>query len=174
MTDFTVAETQIRQLHARYADAVWRKDYESFADCFTEDCEWRISGLILKGRKEIRTTFENLMGKFRRVLITIRTPIIQVTGNGTATGRAYFTEQSMFMDGKALAAIGTYYEHFVEQGDRWRFQWRLFQTQHAGPPDMSGPFFENPDYGAPPAMPPRDAVPKNHTGNFPKEKPKVA
>src|SRR3954471_23056585 len=109
MTDFTVAEAQIRQLHARYADAVFRKDYDSFADCFTEDCEWRISGLILKGRKEIRTTFENLMGKFRLVLITIRTPIVEVTGEGAACGRSYFTEQSMFMDGKALAAIGTYY-----------------------------------------------------------------
>ncbi len=44
MTDLAAADNGIRQLHARYADAVWRKDYPSFGDCFTEDCEWRIAG----------------------------------------------------------------------------------------------------------------------------------
>lgn len=48
MTDFSATEAAIRQLHALYADAVWRKDYESFGDCFTEDAEWRISGMGVK------------------------------------------------------------------------------------------------------------------------------
>jgi ketosteroid isomerase-like protein len=168
MTDFVVADAAIRQLHARYTDAVWRKDYPSFGDCFAEDCEWRIGGLALEGRKEIVDTFSTLMVKFKRVLITIRSPILEV-GNGTASGRTYFTEQSMYTDGKPLAAIGTYYEHFVDQGDRWRFKWRLFQTQYAGSPDISGPFFDNPEFGPPPNMPPLDAIPTNHSGNFPKK-----
>lgn len=32
LTDFIAAESGIRQLQARYADAVWCKDYEAFGD----------------------------------------------------------------------------------------------------------------------------------------------
>src|SRR5579871_1207168 len=79
MTDFVTAECMIRQLQARYCDAVWRLDFEAFGDCFTETCEWRIGGAIIRGRKEIveynRTLFTT---KFRRLLITLRTPILEV------------------------------------------------------------------------------------------------
>ena len=162
MTDFLVAESAIRQLHARYSDAVWRKDYDSFGDCFTEDAEWRISGMVLRGRVEIVDTIKQFMSRFRRVLVTLRTPILEV-GNGTASGRTYLTEQSVFNDGRPYGPIGIYYERFVDQGDRWRFCWRLFQTHYSGPPDLSGTLFDNPDYGAPPAMPPLDEPTYNHS-----------
>ena len=56
MTDFAATEAAIRQLHARYVDAVWRKDYVAFGDCFTTDAEWRIAGMVLHGRAEIVAT----------------------------------------------------------------------------------------------------------------------
>lgn len=155
MTEFHIAECMIRQLHARYADAVWRKDIHAFADCFTENCEWRISGRVLHGRDAASEFMSGLFPRFRRILLTMRTPVLDV-GDGVASGRTYFTEQSVFTDGSLLAPIGSYYERFVDQGDRWRFSWRLFQTEYYGPPDMSGSFHDNPDWGAPPAMPPMD------------------
>ena len=45
MTDLVVADCAIRQLHARYIDAVWRKDIDAFVDCFAEDAEWKIGGI---------------------------------------------------------------------------------------------------------------------------------
>jgi hypothetical protein len=74
MTELVVAEAQIRQLQARYTDAVWRQDYAAFADCFTEDGEWRISGMILRGRPQIKEAIERILGNFRRVLISFGTP----------------------------------------------------------------------------------------------------
>ena len=53
MTDFLAAESGIRQLHARYLDAVWRKDFDAFGDCFAENAEWRIGGKILRGRDHV-------------------------------------------------------------------------------------------------------------------------
>ena len=44
MSDFANIEAAIRQLHARYCDAVWRKDIAAFGDCFAKDAEWRIGG----------------------------------------------------------------------------------------------------------------------------------
>jgi hypothetical protein len=163
MTDFVVAEAAVRQLHAHYTDAVWRKDHVAFGDCFTEDCEWRISGMILRGRAEITQFMKDAFPRYRFILINLRTPVLQV-GDGRAWGRTYMSEQSMFADGRPYGPIGVYYEHFLEQSDRWRFSWRLFHTSYSGPPDLSGSFFENADFGPAPAMPPRDAMSPDHTG----------
>jgi uncharacterized protein (TIGR02246 family) len=152
MTDFVVAESQIRQLHARYTDAVWRQDFEAFADCFTVDGEWRISGMLFRGRGEIKDAIERILGNFRRVLITFRTPIIEV-GDRSATGRTDIDEKCAWKNGNTNISIGRYYERFVEDGDRWRFAWRLFQLHYRGAPDLTGTFFDNPDFGAPPGMP---------------------
>ncbi|MCB2073604.1 MAG: nuclear transport factor 2 family protein [Novosphingobium sp.] len=165
MTDYVVAECMVRQLHARYVDAVWRKDIDSFGDCFAEDCEWRIAGHVLKGRAKITEFMSAVFPQFNRILLTMRTPVLEV-GDGTASSRTYFTENSQFADGTPLAAIGSYYERFVDQGDRWRFSWRVFQTEYAGPPDFSGEFYDNPEWGAPPAMPPLDTIPLDHSGNL--------
>ena len=74
MTDFVVAETAIRQLHARYVDAVWRKDLGAFGDCFAEDAEWRIGGMILRGRAEIVPTFEQILTHFNRAMPDLDAP----------------------------------------------------------------------------------------------------
>lgn len=161
MTDFVVAEAQIRQLHARYTDAVWRKDYAAFGDCFTSDAQWRISGQLFAGRADITAAIERILGNFKRVLITFRTPILDV-GTGAATGRTYVTEHCAWKNGNTNISIGRYYEHFVDEGDRWRFAWRLFQLHYRGAPDLTGTFFDNPDYGAPPGMPELDANTEDH------------
>ncbi len=155
MTDFVEAEAGIRQLHARYIDAVWRKDLDAFGDCLTEDSEWRIGGAVLNGRANIVAHFGNILPRFQRILMTFRPAILDV-GDGVATGRTYVTEQSVLADGRPFFAIGIYFERFVLQGTRWRAGWRLFQTQYAGPPDFSAPFIDTVDFGAPPAMPALD------------------
>jgi hypothetical protein len=157
MKPFHVAETEIRQLQARYCDAVWRKDMASFADCFTEDCEWRIEGQVNKGRKACMEFMAAQFALTRCILITLRTPILEV-GDGIASGRTYFTAQNALLDKPPITPIGMYYERFVDQGDRWRFTWRLFQSHYTGGPDMQGTFRDLPQYGAPPGMPPLDAT----------------
>ncbi len=152
MTDFTTIECAIRQLHARYCDAVWRKDFAAFADCFAEDAEWRIAGNIFTGRENIKTAITGILVNFSRILMTLQTPILEV-GEGIAYGRTYSTEHTRLITGERGLSVGTYYERFIDDGDRWRFSWRLFQLHYSGPPDLSGPFFDNPDYGPPPAMP---------------------
>lgn len=170
MTDYVTAECMIRQLHAHYVDAVWRKDIDAFGDCFSENCEWRIAGRVLHGRKEIVPFMSSVFGQFRRILLTMRTPVVEV-GDGIASARTYFSEQSVLANGQPMAAIGSYYERFVDEGDRWRFSWRLFQTEYAGPTDFTGPFYDNPEWGAPPAMPPLDTIPVDHSGTLSEETP---
>jgi len=157
MMSLIVAEIGIRQLHARYIDAVWRKDYTAFADCFAHDCEWRIAGTIVLGREAAVTFIGRMFDDFKSIFVQLSTPILKV-GDAQASGRTYFTARNILKDGKPFAPMGMYYERFVREGDAWRFKWRLFQTHYAGPPDLSGTYNTNPDYGPPPNMPPLDAV----------------
>jgi uncharacterized protein (TIGR02246 family) len=156
MSEYLMAEAGIRQLHARYADAVFRKDYVAFADCFTEDAEWRLGGYVLRGRDEAVAFLADRIANSHWVLMTFRTPILEI-GTGTATGRTYVTEQNVYKNAPPSHTVATYFERFAEQGGVWRRSWAFFQLHYMGREDFSGTFFVQPDYGAPPAMPPADA-----------------
>ena len=156
MTTLAEAQAGIGDLHARYTDAVWRQDCDAFAECFTPGGEWRISGRVFRGRQEIRDGIAVILDKFHGVLITFRTPILTV-GDGIASGRTSVDERCAWKNGNTNISVGVYYERFVEAGDRWLFDWRLFEIHYRGPPDMTGDFLPRGDWGPPPGMPPRDA-----------------
>lgn len=155
MTDFVVAECGIRQLHARFVDAVWRKDADAFANCFAVDGEWKIAGLHIRSRAEIGATFARLLAACAKVNILGGPPLLDI-GEGTATGRITCTELAKMGDGSAAMSIGIYYDRYVEDGDRWLFQWRHFSLHYRGPVDLSGDLVDSPDYGPPPGMPGAD------------------
>ncbi len=157
--DDTTAKMGIMQLQARYVDAVWRKDHETIGSLFTEDGEWRIAGEVIKGRANLIAFSKRSQATSRALLVTLRTPALDIGKDGTATGRTYFTAQNFLKDGTLYTPIGMYYERFVFLDGAWKFKWRLFQTLYGGAPDGSGQLVDFPDYGPPPAMPPLDAVP---------------
>ncbi len=152
MNDFLIAESGIRQLHARYIDAVWRKDAQTFADCFATDAEWKIAGLHMRGRAEIGGAIGKLLSTSERVRMILGTPILSVEQR-TATGRIQVTEFARLTDGTSAMTLGTYYDRYIDEGDRWRFQWRHWSLFYRGPIDLSAPFVDSPDYGPHPAMP---------------------
>lgn len=156
MTALCDIEDGVRQLHARYTDATFRQDARAFAGCFAPDGEWRISGRVFKGRAEIEQAISTILDKFIRVLITFRTPIIDVTG-GVVTARTYIDEKCAWKNGNTNISIGRYFERFVLIDGRWHFDWRLFQILYRGPEDLTGEWFDQPDYGPPPGFPPPDA-----------------
>jgi hypothetical protein len=60
--------------------------------------------------------------------------------------------------------VGTYFERATLGDDgRWRRAWALFQLHYMGPADLTGEYFEQPDFGAPPAFPPPDAIAPNYS-----------
>lgn len=159
MPQFAAVEAGIRQLHARYAEAVWRKDLQAFGDCFAGQAEWRIAGMVLEGREAIAEAFAGIVATAGRVFMTFQTPILSIEGTARASARTMVSEQCQWQDGLTNLTLGRYFEHFVHEGDRWRFDWRLYQVLYTGPHDLSGTYYDEPDFGPPPAMPPRDTVP---------------
>jgi hypothetical protein len=157
-TSLEAAEAGVRRFHARYADAVFRRDYETFADCFTKDCDWRVGAAILRSPAEAVEFLKGKMELFHWVLMTFRPPIVEVTGEGRASSRTYVTEQNAFKDGRPGNSVATYFERFVEQDGVWRRAYAFFQLHYMGSADGGGTHFTHPDFGPPPAMPPADAL----------------
>lgn len=152
MTDLMAAEFAIRQLQSRYADALWHKDPESFAALFAKDGEWKISGMHMRGRDEIRDTFAKFMVHLDRCLMTFRTPIVDVV-DGVITSRTYVTEQNKFADGQTASTLGIYYERFKEEDGRLRFAYRHWNMYYIGPADLSMDFYDVKEFGPPPGFP---------------------
>lgn len=156
MTEELAAICAIRQLHARYVDAVWRRDTADFLGCFTADAEWKIAGRHMRGQPEIAAGFEVMTEPAERVLMLVGPPVLELTGERQAAGRTPITELIKLRDGRGVRTIGTYYERFVEQGGRWRIQWRHWNLYYYGPLDLSAEFYAPPEYGPPPGMPAAD------------------
>lgn len=155
MNEFVVAESAIRQLHARYVDAGWRKDVAAFLDCFAADGEWKIAGQHCRGHAQIADQFEKLVAPYERIVMLLGMPVLEV-GQGTAVGRVPVTEILKLTSGDAFRTIGIYYDRFVAQEAGWRYQSRHFDLYYYGPPDFSAPFYDCRDYGPPPGMPEAD------------------
>ena len=150
--EFLLAESGIRQLYGRYADAVWRQDSEAFAECFTPDAVWKIAGRQVQGRADIAALFEASVAPSERVMFWSAVQAIQLCEGG-ATGRAQVTELIKRKDGQGLRTLGMYYERFAEQDGAWRLSWHHFDLHYLGAPDLSDAIYDAPDYGPAPAMP---------------------
>ncbi len=152
MTELVAIECAIRQLHARYADALWRKDPDSFAALFAVDAEWKVSGMHMRGRDEIHATFARFMTHTGRTLMTWRSPIVEMVG-GVPTSRTYVTEQNRFASGQSADTIGIYYERFVQENGAWRFRYRHWNMYYIGPADLTAKFYDVREFGPPPGFP---------------------
>ncbi|MBB5685929.1 nuclear transport factor 2 family protein [Sphingobium boeckii] len=152
MPDTLSTDYAIRQLHARFVDAVWRKDANSFAHCFAEAGTWKIAGMQIGGRTEIETQFVRLLGACERVQLILGPPLLDL-GEGTATGRIQVTELAKMADGSSAMTLGVYFDRYIEEGGQWYFAWRHWALHYRGPTDLSAAFVECPDYGPPPHLP---------------------
>ena len=169
MTDFAAADSGMRQLQARYVDSVWRKDFDAFADCFTEGAEWRIAGQVLLGRAACVGLLRKIMPSIERVFMTMGTPLLQLRGE-EIIARTYVTEINVSKGVPPMFAIGIYYDRCVQEGSRWRFAWHHYQSYYHGPADLTAPFRHIIDYGAPFGMPgPDEPAPAAGSADFGEE-----
>lgn len=157
MTDMIAADFGIRQLHARFVDAVWRQDADEFAACFTADGLWKIAGMDVRGRAALADACRMMLGRCKRIHLIVGLPILQADGDGVI-GRINMTEFSTMQDDSTAMTIGWYHDRYIEEEGRWRFLTRHWSFKYRGPPDLTGAFIDTPDYGAFPDFPAPDAA----------------
>ena len=129
-------ELAIRDLVARYADAVARRDAEAWAATWAEDGEWHIFGQPTRGRDAVVALWKTLMGTLSFVLQVPSSGVIRIDG-ARGTGRWHVTEYGKGNDGTATLTLGTYQDEYCRNGGGWRFRIRRFDALYLGPPDLS-------------------------------------
>ena len=130
-------DASIRDLVARYADAVNRRDREAWAATWNEDSEWNLRGQPIKGRDAIVGLWSNLMGSLPFVVQLIHSGTVEVKGD-TATGRWYLTEYMTTAEGQGRMGVGVYRDVYSRTGGTWRFAVRRYDLLYNGPTDLSG------------------------------------
>lgn len=152
--EFLLAEAAIRQLYARYADAVWRKDRAALVSCFTDDATWKIAGRTLVGHQAIGEFFEASVGASQKVMFWWGNPVLEIAGD-EATGRLQVTELIKRADVE-LRSLAIYYERYRRIEDRWLLSFHHFNMHYLGPPDLSDDYYDCREYGPPPGFPAPD------------------
>lgn len=119
-------EQEIRNLVARYADAVCRRDQDDWSATWAEDGLWQLPGApVTKGRDNIVQLWAGAMAGFPFVAQLIQNGTVEVAGD-SATGRWYITEHLKFADGNGMFNIGVYQDKYTRTSDGWKFAERHY------------------------------------------------
>lgn len=133
----TQDEAAIRNLVARYADAVNRRDEADWAATWAPDAVWDLAGQVTAGREQVVALWRTLLSGVPWVVQLVHSGSVAVDG-ARATGRWYFSELQRSADGTAGLIVAVYHDACVLGEDGWCFAKRRFDVLYAGPPDLSG------------------------------------
>jgi ketosteroid isomerase-like protein len=115
----------IRNLHDRYADAVFRRDPADWGALWASDATWDLMGTQVEGREAIVTLWKGAMAGFTFVAFFTQVGLIEVDGDA-ATGRVYTNEVLEDQEGKLARTVGRYEDRYIRQGQGWLYQSRSF------------------------------------------------
>ena len=119
----TQDELAIRDLNARYIDAVNRYSADDWTATWAVDASWDLLGHVVEGREAI--------------LMMLNSGTLQVDGQ-RATGRWYLTEHLKPKDGDANMVLGVYDDEYSSESGSWLFTRRRYRILYQGAPDLSG------------------------------------
>ena len=130
-------ELAIRQLAARYIDAVNRRDEGDWTATWSRDGVWNLMGMQVSGRDAVVATWKGAMGTFRWVVMMLGSGTIELDGD-TASGRWYLTEHLVGQDGNASMVLGVYDDRYRREEGAWVFSERRYQMLYRGTVEMAG------------------------------------
>lgn len=140
----TSADPAIRDLTARFTDAVNRRAPGDLAALFTEDGEWRVPGVpIARGRQAIADLLTSLLGNFPRLVQLTHSGHVDADGD-RATAVWYITESAVGDADQGYSFIGVYTDALALTAGGWRFERRTFDFLYRGKASFDGRWYPHP------------------------------
>jgi ketosteroid isomerase-like protein len=130
-------ELAIRNLVARYADAVTQNDGRAWVETWAEDGRWFMGGGASEGHEKLLETWKTLMALFVRVIQLPQHGVVELDGD-RATGRWAILELGRTQGGDSVFTLGSYDDVYRRVGTSWKFSERHLEFIYTGPPDLSG------------------------------------
>jgi hypothetical protein len=138
----------VRQLAARYCDAVARFDADLYASLWTADAVWETTRGDIVGREDIVGTYSKLRARYELCLQQLLAGIVEdgrpEDPPGGLRATWHIREVERKLDGEGIELYGTYRDVCVEGPDGWQFARRRFDALYRGPLPLPGTVFEPP------------------------------
>lgn len=132
-------ENGLRNLMARYVDAVNRYDGDAWIATWAEDATWNLLGNPVEGRDNILGLWQQMMSSFEFAVMFPNSCLFEIDGD-TASGHWYLHEYSRDLEGNASAILSRYLDTYVKVDGQWLFKSRAYNFIYNGPADLSGDF----------------------------------
>lgn len=133
------SELAIRDLAARYIDAVNRFDAEAWAATWSETAVWTMPGVTAEGRDNILQLWQGAMGSFNYALMALNSGTLHIDGD-SASGRWYITEHLSPKEGPGMLVFGVYDDRYTCEDGQWLFAERTYNILYRGASDYSGEY----------------------------------
>lgn len=117
------AHEQIRQLAARYAQAVDARDLDALVALFVDDVR---VGRDTDGREALATSFRASLGAIGVSMLHVGTHVIDVVADDRATGSVY-CRADVVEDGRMIRQAILYRDTYARRDGRWLFVRRVHE-----------------------------------------------
>jgi uncharacterized protein (TIGR02246 family) len=130
-------ELALRNLMARYIDAVNRNDADAWIANWAEDGSWNVLGQPVTGRANILALWQQMMSGFEFALMLPSSCLLSIDGD-TASGHWYLHEYLRDREGTGSTVLSRYLDTYVKRDGQWLYQSRQYNLMYNGPADLSG------------------------------------
>jgi uncharacterized protein (TIGR02246 family) len=145
MTKAVRDELDIRDLTARFTDAVNRRDPEAVGRTFTEDGEWVVPGVpVSVGPQAAAKQIDGLLRNFPRLVQLLHSGHVDVDGE-VATATWYLTENATDGTSAAFTFVGVYRDELRRGADGWRFTRREFSFLRRDKSELQAKWYAHPE-----------------------------
>ena len=143
------AEIELRDLVARYSDAVNRRDAEAWGETWSREGVWEIMGTVQQGRETIVGFWSEVMAGIPVVLQEPTFGVIDFPSTGKsdeirASGRWYIHEITKGPEFSA-ETTGVYHDRYIHEDGAWRFARRRFDILYRSEEELAGRAFAFPE-----------------------------
>ena len=129
----------LRNLMARYIDAVNRDDADAWIATWAEDGVWNLMGEPVTGRASILALWQQMMTGFEFAVMLPNSCLFSVEGD-TASGHWYLHEYLRDKAGAGTTVLSRYVDTYMKQDGQWLYQSRMYNMIYSGPGDLSGTY----------------------------------
>lgn len=125
-------ELAIRDLVARYGDAVCRRDETAWAQTWDSDCTWDLGGgRVTRGRDDTVQLWRTSLQKYSWVAQLPSSGFISEDDSGVH-GSWYLLELNHRADGSGVMHLCHYTDDYVHSDSGWRFAARTLHVIYRG------------------------------------------
>lgn len=139
-------ELALRDLMARYVDAVNRSEAAAWASTWAEDGVWSLLGTSVSGRDNILGLWQQVMSGFEFAIMLPSSCLFEIQDT-SASGHWYLHEYTRDLEGNASTVLSRYLDTYTRRDGQWLYQSREYSMIYQGAPDLSGSYTPLPNSG---------------------------